>query len=251
MVDHRPGDVVGLRAHDQPGRHRPVQPGLRQDADRRRLSDLSQLRRCAFSSDAPCWLRKSIRACRRKYRHVSDLRDRARRRPDRRHQPDAGRRGAGGEKAPSRRQGARRAPRRARHSRRRLCRSLGGSRGPAAADRRHAERGARQHARQARRRLLRGDPGRAEEGRRRRLHLYRRQRYGRHPADPDRGGRRLDGLRACAQDHRQRSGRQRPHAGLHLGRRVRRRRPSSASISISARCPASMSASSWAAMPAS
>ena len=33
-VDHRPGDVVRLRPHDQPGRHRPVQPGQRQDADR-------------------------------------------------------------------------------------------------------------------------------------------------------------------------------------------------------------------------
>ena len=63
-----------------------------------------------------------------------------------------------------------------------------------------------------------------EEGRRRRLHLYRRQRHRRHAADPDRRGRRLDGLRACAQNHRQRPGRQRPHAGLHLGRRVRRRR---------------------------
>ena len=41
MVDDRPGHVVGLRAHDQPGRHRPVQPGVRQDADRRRLSPLS------------------------------------------------------------------------------------------------------------------------------------------------------------------------------------------------------------------
>ena len=91
------------------------------------------------------------------------------------------------------------------------------------ADRRHAERRPRQHPRQAGRRLLRGGAGRPEEGRRRRLHLYRRQRHGRHAADPDRGRRRRDGLRACAQDHRQRSGRQRPYAGLHLGRRVRRR----------------------------
>ena len=58
-------------------------------------------------------------------------------------------------------------------------------------------------------------------------------------------------LRACAEDHRQRSGRQRPHAGLHLGRASSSPAPSSASISISARCPASMSASSWAGMPAS
>ena len=37
MVDHRPGDVVGLRAHDQPGRDRPVRPRLRQDAGGGRL----------------------------------------------------------------------------------------------------------------------------------------------------------------------------------------------------------------------
>ena len=44
---------------------------------------------------------------------------------------------------------------------------------------------------------------------------------------------------------------ERPHAGLHLGRPSSSPAPSSASISISARCPASMSASSWAATPAS
>ena len=62
---------------------------------------------------------------------------------------------------------------------------------------------------------------------------------------------RLDRLRPCAEDHRQRSGGERPHAGLHLGRRISSPAPSSPSISISARCPASMWRSSWAGTPAS
>ena len=183
---------------------------------------------------------------------AGDLRHRAGRRPDRRHQPDAW-------SAPRSRSGsAIPAPRCS--ARAMACaafatatmstsptvpedqlRLIAGT--PSAA--------LGSHPRQAGRRLLRGRPQGPEEGRRRRLHLYRRQRHVRHAADPDRRGRRQDRFRPCAEDHRQRSDGERPHAGLHLGRPSSSPAPSSASISISARCPASMSASSWAAMPAS
>ena len=53
------------------------------------------------------------------------------------------------------------------------------------------------------------------------------------------------------QDHRQRSGGQRPHARATPRPRASSPRPSWAPTSTTARCPASMSPSSWAAMPAS
>ena len=85
----------------------------------------------------------------------------------------------------------------------------------------------------------------------RRLHLYRRQRHVGHAADPDRRLRRLDGLRACAEDHRQRSDGERPHAGLHLGGRIRRRRLPVGRPRFPRAARRLCRRSSWAAMPAS
>ena len=101
---------------------------------------------------------------------------------------------------------------------------VGSSGSGTAAHRRHAERSPRLDPRQAGRRLLRTRAERSAEGRRRSLHLYWRQRHVRHPADPHRRLGRLDRLRPCAEDHRQRSGGERPHAGLHVGRRIYGRR---------------------------
>ena len=142
------------------------------------------------------------------------------RRPHRGDQPVAGRRGAGG--APHGAGGAhlRRAPRRARHRQR-------GLRRPDARDQPqprdgggHARLGAGLHPRQARPEVLPPDLRGAARARHRPLLLHRRQRLVGHGAHRQRGGaqgRLPAALHPHPQDHRQRPGVQRPHAGLPVG----------------------------------
>ena len=114
----------------------------------------------------------------------------------------------------------RHAPRRARAGeagRRGAARSHADRQGQARCGRAHALRRARLDPRQAGRGLLREDPRRLPPQRHPLFLLYRRQRFGRHlPHRQREGGRgRLRAsLLSCAEDDRQRSPGERPHAGF-------------------------------------
>src|SRR5664279_4428491 len=148
--------------------------------------------------------------------HVID-RYRPRRRPHCRDQPDLVRRHHERPPVWSIAADSRRTLRRTRPHRRQCHRShhLGG--GTAAPARQHTELGPWFDARQARCQGVPGHSGGARKARRPRLHLYRRQRYSRHAGASAPAIDRIQQLRACAQDHRQRPDGKRPRTRLHLG----------------------------------
>ena len=91
--------------------------------------------------------------------------------------------------------------------------------------RRDPGRGARLDPRQARPQILPGDLQGPESPRDRHVFLYRRQQFLRHRAHRRRGGqdvRSWASRRPYSEDHRQRSGRLRSHAGLSVGGALRR-----------------------------
>ena len=119
----------------------------------------------------------------------------------------------------------RRAAGRARHRQRRSRRSRPGDGRQPRSGRRDPGRGARLDPRQAGPQILPGNLQGPESPRDRHVLLYRRQRFLRHRAHRRRGGqdvRSWASRRPYSEDHRQRSGRLRPHAGLSVGGALRR-----------------------------
>ena len=147
------------------------------------------------------------------------------RRPDGGHQPVAGRRCARGAALPGSRPCLWRAAGRARHRKRRSRRPRAGDGRQPGGGRRDPGRRPRLDPRQAGPQILPGNLQGPESPRDRHVFLYRRQQFLRHGAHRRRGG---EEIRSWAtrgphpEDHRQRSRRLRPRAGLSVGGALRR-----------------------------